>query len=347
MHSIKNYSLKELEEIFVSIGEKPFRAKQVFSWLFRKNALSFDDMTNISVELRKKLKEKFKISDPAIQKVLTTNDNTVKFLTTLSDNKTIESVIIPNLKRTTLCISTQIGCKMGCKFCATAKMGFIRNLTMQEILDQIISANRLLFGKKKITHLVFMGMGEPLNNFDNLIKSLDVINSDYGFCISPKRVTISTSGISGKIEELIKISKGEKLAVSLNAPLDEKREKLMPGACKNMNIEKLLLVAKMYAIKTKTKVTFEYVLIKDFNDSIEDAKILKKRLKDIPAKLNIIPFNKTIDLEFFPPDEEVINLFIKEMQNSSVIITVRRSRGAEIGAACGQLCINLNKANLS
>ena len=336
--SIKDLSAEELEQFFVDSGESKFRAQQALLWLYPRGVGTFGARTNIRKELRETLAARFRLGPPEIGEMLESEDGTRKFTLVLHDGRKVESVIIPDGKRVTLCVSTQAGCKRGCRLCATARMGFERNLTSGEILDQIIAANSLLTGGKRVSNLVFMGMGEPMDNLDEVLKSLKIIHSDYGFCMAPGRVTISTVGVLEGIRRLAKEGSKEILAVSLHASDDVTRRKLIPLANK-VSIKEILEECRAYAKHAQDKVTFEYVMIRGVNCSVEDAKRLVKLLAVLPAKINLIPYNEAAGGEFEAPSEEEIEAFRQELNKGQAIVTLRRSRGRDIRAACGQLCV--------
>jgi len=335
LKSIKDLTLKELQELMRSRGEPAFRARQVFSWLYRRGVSGFGDMTDLKSLLRDGLSASFLLQDPVEAKRLVSVDGTVKYALRLDDGPLIESVIIFDANRRTLCLSSQAGCARGCRICATAAMGFKRDLTQGEILNQIIHANRLL-APDRITHLVFMGMGEPMDNLDNVMAALKVIHDDHGFCISPKRVTVSTVGVLEGIRRLSEEGAGEGLAVSLHASTDEVRARLVPGAQKT-SIREILAAAKAYAGKTGEKVTFEYVLIQGVNCLPEDGRRLASLLSALPSKLNLIPCNPARGSGFKPPSEGAVQEFLKPVLETAVIVTRRKAKGADIAAACGQL----------
>ena len=332
---LKGMDLNEIGVIIKNLREKPFRAKQLYKWLYRKSAFSFDEMSDLPLILRNYLPKRaeLKLLEPK-KKVSSKIDASTKYLFKLRDGNCIESVYMEYQGRKTVCLSTQVGCSLNCSFCSTGKMGFIRNLTTGEILDQFLFINRE--SDFSITNIVFMGMGEPFLNYENVIKAARILNSELGPEISARKITISTSGIVPAIYRFADEGHKFKLAISLNATTDAQRDKSMP-INRKYPINVLLEAAKYYTRKTKRRVTFEYVLIKDFNDSIDDAKRLRKLLSDIPCKLNLIPYNET---EFSPykiPDEERLEKFIKEIHRAPFAVTVRRSQGRDIKGACGQL----------
>ncbi len=340
--SVKDLPLAELEEWFVTKGEKAFRSRQLFTWLYNKCVSDFESITNFNSALKLTLSDSFDIDEPVIENLQVSSDGAKKFLLRLRDGLAVESVIIPDEKRTTLCISTQVGCARGCRLCATASMGFKRNLSTGEILNQIIAAKRLLT-KERISNIVYMGMGEPLDNLDAVLASIKVVVSEEAFCISPKRITVSTVGIIEGFERLAKEGGGVGLAVSLHAPNDEIRKTLIPHAYE-LDMDTLLKHAANYARITGEKITFEYVMIGGVNCSPSDAATLAKRLSRLPSKINLIPYNDSYrKSEFHPPTEKEVDLFMAPLLRSPVIVTVRKSRGRDIDAACGQLCVKVTK----
>ena len=341
MKDIKEYTRKELEEWFKKRNIKPFRAIQIFKWLYIHQAYSFDEMTDISKDMRIMLKQNFFIPKLKLENSETSIDGTKKLLFKLKDNKYIESVIIPGKNRYTLCISSQVGCAQKCKFCLTAKTGFQRNLTCSEIISQISEAKQILARKNKdtkktISNIVFMGMGEPLSNYANVIKSISIItDGDYGMKISPRRVTVSTSGFIPQIKKL-GMASNVNLAISLNATEDKTRTMLMP-INKKYPIKNLLKVCLEFNIKPRNKITFEYILIKNINDTDKDAKNLVKMLSPIKAKVNLIPFNEHEKSDFKQPSSSRINQFFKILLDRNITAIIRKSKGVDISAACGQL----------
>lgn len=334
--NLKKYSLSELEEILTKLGLEQYRAGQVFQWLWQKSAKEFSEMTNLSKELRKSLADNFRITGLKIEKLLKAADGTKKFLLELEDGNFIESVFIPEVKRKTICVSTQIGCPLGCKFCATAQLDFKRNLMAYEIAEQVqIVQNET---GEKITNIVFMGMGEPLLNIKEVEEAIGILSSPIGLGISQRHTTVSTVGLIEGIEYLLKSPLKAKLAISLNFPDEEMRKELMPVTKKNP-LKEILKLARKYSLK-KQLVTFEYVMIDNLNDRIEDARLLLKLLKGIPAKINLIPYNPHPLLPYKRPSEQKIEEFHQYLLTSHHTITLRKSRGQEILAGCGQLAGN-------
>lgn len=335
MQNIKDLTLNKIEHWLLSIGEKPFHARQIIAWIYARGAASFDDMTDLSKGLREKLKTEFLVSKPNIVSTEISSDNTKKILIKFDDGNCIECVLIPEENRLTLCVSTQAGCSLGCKFCMTGKMGFARNLKLSEMTDQIFAAQSALTDNQKITNIVLMGMGEPLLNYDEVIKFLNILIEPKGFAFAARRITVSTAGIAPMIERLGKETKVN-LAVSLNAAADETRTSLMP-INKKYPLKQLLDACRKYPIQRNRRVTFEYILIKGVNDSLDDARKLVKLLKDIPCKINLIPFNPFPDSGFERPDDKTVSAFQKILLDAEYTAFVRQSKGRDISAACGQL----------
>ncbi len=331
--NILNLSLNELEDFFKQLNLEPYRARQVFQWLWQKGITDFDKMTNLSLNLRKILNETFKIEHLHLLKRLKANDGAEKFLWQLEDENKIESVFIPEPPRKTVCVSTQVGCPLRCDFCATGRMEFKRNLQAFEIASQVQQVQNYI--GEKLTNIVFMGMGEPLLNIENVSNALEIITSSIGLAISQRHITISTAGIIEGIEYFLNSKWKIKLAISLNFADQSKREKYMPVA-KNNRLKDVLKLAREYSAK-KQMVTFEYVLIKGINDSLEDAHQLLKLLKSIPSKINLIPYNEHPELPYQAPDRETIEQFQKVLFNSNHPVILRKSKGKDILAACGQL----------
>lgn len=337
--NIRQLSKEELEQYFREMGEKAFRAKQVYEWIWSKQARNFEDMTNLSKELRTKLAENFSL--PALTGDLTqhSNDGTVKSRFRTVDGHLVEGVLIPTDDRKTACVSSQIGCSLSCKFCATGYMDRKRNLEFDEIFDEVVLINQqseATYGKK-LTNIVFMGMGEPLLNYKNVLKAIEKISSPEGLGMSPRRITVSTAGVAKMIKQLGDDQVRFKLALSLHAATDAKRHEIMPINDTN-DIQSLVEALNYFYQKTGNEITFEYILFKDFNDSLEDAAELVKLYRRVPADLiNIIEYNP-IDLALFEkPDEDKTMQFMQYLEKHRVNVRLRRSRGKDIDAACGQL----------
>ncbi|MCD6176569.1 MAG: 23S rRNA (adenine(2503)-C(2))-methyltransferase RlmN [Candidatus Cloacimonetes bacterium] len=326
---------KELIQQLLNIGEKKYRANQILNWIYNKYTTDFSEMTSLSETLRTELQNILEITIPTIITKSSSSDGTTKYLLSLHDRNNIEMVIIPNGKKNTLCISSQVGCARKCAFCATAKLGLKRNLETYEITSQVFLAIKEL-GEEKLTNIVFMGMGEPLDNFDNVVKAIRILQHDLCFNFSPRRITVSTSGVIPQISKLAETGLKLKLAVSLNSAIQSKREVLMPIS-KIFPLSELKKTLIDFRKKTPYRITFEYVMIKDFNIGKEDVKALLKYLGDISCKLNVIKWNKVDDLHYETPSTWEIKRFIDSMNVLSSAVTYRKSRGADIDAACGQL----------
>ncbi len=330
--NLKGLWIEDFEKLLGDLGKKRYRARQLASWIYAKGATDFNQMTDLSKELREKLSQiAFIDSIRLVKRQISQKDFSEKFLFELSDGEKIETVLMWEGKRVTVCLSTQVGCPLGCTFCATGKMGFKRNLTTGEIVDQIIA-----LGEDRITHVVLMGMGEPLLNYDNTLKALRIINNELGLSFAAKAITLSTVGIPPMIEKLAEERLKVGLAVSLNAPTDEKRNDLMP-INKKHPLKELLEAIKYFKEKSKRRVTFEYVLIEDVNDSEKDALELSKLIQGIGCKINLIPYNPVPDLPYQRPSEEKILAFRDYLYPRCPTVTLRRSKGEDILAACGQL----------
>lgn len=340
--NIRELSLDQLLEELTSLGEKAFRGKQIHEWLWRKGAQTFDDMTNISLQTREKLKENYYIDSVAIAEQQSSSDRTIK-LAFKSNSGVVEGVLIPTTSRVTACISSQIGCSLACSFCATGKLKLKRNLTAGEIFDQVYHIKNLAQNEyeQNLTNIVYMGMGEPLLNYKNVLRSIDMLTSDKGLGMSPKRITVSTAGIAKMIKKLGDDEVKFNLALSLHAANDQKRSQMMEINDSN-NLDALMEALRYFYEKTGTRPTYEYIIFKDFNDSIEDAKELLNYCRKNPCKVNIIEYNSIDDELFQKADEEKTNRFAAYLEKHGVIVNVRRSRGKDIDAACGQLA-NKNK----
>ncbi len=346
---VKSLTKTELFEFCDKLGLPRYRTDQIFQWLYQKGAASFDEMTNLSKDLRSKLSEATYISRIELAEQQKSKDGTIKFLFRLSDKDKdykIEAVLIPDFfpdgaaNRLTVCVSSQVGCVFGCAFCATGKMGFFRNLSHGEVVDQVQYINEVSLKEydKKITNIVYMGMGEPLHNYKTVVNSAAIIADPLGIGLSPKRITVSTVGLTKQIKKLADDEESFNLAISLHAPSDEKRDKIMP-INSSMNLESLEQAVRHYYRKTKRQLTYEYLLFDNFNDSKEDARNLANIVKWAPSKVNIIMYNNVAGVELHRAREERLDTFIKELSKNEVRATVRRSRGDDIDAGCGQLAI--------
>ncbi len=334
MENILNLSLEELKKWMSDNGESSFRAKQVMDWIY-KGIFLFDDMKNIPKATKENLKGHFKIAVPKILEEYKSKDNsTSKLLLSLEDDNIIECVIMRYHHGLSICISTQVGCRMGCKFCASTIDGRVRNLEVGEMIGEILAAQNLM--GERISNVVLMGSGEPLDNFDNVIKFLNLANSDYGLNIGQRHITLSTCGIVPKIRELADLNMQITLAISLHAYNNEKRKEVMPIANK-YSLEELLDVCREYIKKTGRRITFEYALIKDVNDNKEEARCLAELLKGMMCHVNLIPVNEIKENAFKRSDMMKIKEFANVLTNHNIETTIRREMGADINAACGQL----------
>jgi 23S rRNA (adenine2503-C2)-methyltransferase len=345
--NIRDLSREEMVEFFAEHKVKAFRAKQVEEWLWKKSARSFEEMTNLSKDTRSLLETHFELPAVSVADQQRSNDGTVKNAFKLSDGKITEGVLIPSTDRMTACISSQVGCSLACKFCATGKLKLARNIRFDEIYDQvaILREQAEEFYQKPLSNIVYMGMGEPLLNYSQLLKSVERITSPDGLGMSPKRITVSTAGIAKLIRRLGDDEVKFNLALSLHAANDEKRSKIMPINDQN-NLEILADALKHFYQKTGTRITFEYIIFRDFNDEIEDARELAEFCKHVPCKINIIEYNPIDDGEFQQANPKKVDAFAAYLENRNLVVNIRRSRGKDIDAACGQLA-NKNKAVVS
>jgi 23S rRNA (adenine2503-C2)-methyltransferase len=337
--NIRHQSQQDLETYFESIGEKKFRIKQVQEWIWQKHAHSFDDMSNLSKELRNKMAADFSLPALRVDATQYSNDGTVKSRFKTFDGHLVEGVLIPTDDRKTACVSSQIGCSLSCKFCATGYMERKRNLTYDEIVDQVVLINQQAeqVFEKKLTNIVFMGMGEPLLNYNNVLKAIERISAKDGLFMSPRRITVSTAGVAKQIRILGDDQVKFKLALSLHAPNDAKRNQIMPINETN-NIKVLTEALNYFYKKTGNEITLEYILFKNLNDSAKDAEELTKVFRQIPADLiNIIEYNSIDAFKFTKPDEDDTQSFMDILAANKVNARLRRSRGKDIDAACGQL----------
>lgn len=333
MVDIRNYTFEELVEKFGKIGHPEFRVKQLFKWLYDKCCTDFNLMTDISKQFRTFLSENYEINRFDIVDILKSTDGTIKFLFRTKSKDFLESVLIPIDGRITACLSSQVGCAMGCVFCNTGDRGFDRNLETWEILAQLVEM--IIFSGKKPNNIVFMGMGEPLANYDNVVRAIKILENKYGFGYSPRKITLSTSGIADKIEKLGK-DVNVKLAVSLNAVTDNVRNEIMP-INKKYPIKSLIEALKKYPVMKDEEITIAYVLIEGLNDSIEDAKKLVDLVKGLKVKVNLIAYNCWGNKNLKTPSKEKILSFQKILKGNDIMTFIRDSKGADVMAACGQL----------
>lgn len=331
---IKDFTSKELEKAFIETGEPAYRARQVFSWIYKKGARDFDEIRNIPRDLKAKLNQKYYIGWLEVYDRLKSSDGTEKILFGLSDKNFIETVLIRQTNRKTLCLSTQVGCKFACAFCASGKTGFTRDLTPSEIITQILYFQHNL--KYKITNYVFMGMGEPLDNYENVTKAIMIMNDPKGMNVGARRITVSTCGIIPAIEKLKSLGLQINLSVSLHAANNKLRDKLMP-VNKLYPLEKLIEACENFVNKAGRIITIEYVLIKGINDSREEAGNLAGIAKRLNAKVNLIPYSAVASINFQSPRQKDVNAFMKNLIKGGVNTLLRESKGEDIQAACGQL----------
>lgn len=342
--NIRELSEDELIQAILDLGEKKFRASQIIDWLWNKQVASFDEMQNVPKGLRSQLEEHFFIDKIVLSDQQISKDRTIKCAYETFDKRVVEGVLIPTSSRTTACISSQVGCSLSCKFCATGKLKLLRNLSPGEIVDQVSSLRDMALEKYNtpLTNIVYMGMGEPLLNYRNMMSSIHWITSDKGLGMSPKRITVSTAGIAKMIKKMGDDDVKVNLALSLHAANDRKRSEIMEINDTN-NLSVLTEALQYFHEKTGTRVTFEYIIFDKFNDSLEDAAELAAFARSVPCKINIIEYNPIDDGEFQRASSEKTDVFAKYLESKNLVVNVRRSRGKDIDAACGQLA-NKNKA---
>jgi 23S rRNA (adenine2503-C2)-methyltransferase len=336
--------LAELEAALAAIGHPAFHARQVYSWIYRKGVTDFEQMTDLSRQLRADLARRFRISTPTVREKETSEDGTVKFLLELEDGRRIESVFIPDTPSQTFCVSTQVGCAMKCGFCLTGRMGLMRNLSAGEIAAQV----RVLAGELGLLaskfNIVLMGMGEPLHNYDNTMKALRMLNDEHGLAVSPRRVTLSTVGVLPALERLATESLMPNLAISLHGTTEDQRDALVP-VNRKYGLADILEAARRFPAKRRHRITFEYVLLGGVNDTPEDARRLVRLLGKIRCKVNLIPLNEAAGIPFERPSDARVNTFAEILASHAVTVSVRRSRGRDIRAACGQLIVEGNQTS--
>ena len=343
--NIRTLTLDELKAFFKENDMPTFRAKQVYEWLWKKSVSSFEEMRNVSKETIQLLDKNFVILHAKITESQKSADRTIKSAFGLYDNNNVEGVLIPTKSRMTACISSQVGCSLTCKFCATGKLDRLRNLNADEIYDQVFMLNEQALSNynQKLSNIVYMGMGEPLLNYRNVLESIDKITSTDGLGMSPKRITVSTAGIAKLIKKLGDDEVKFNLALSLHAANDKKRDYIMPINEQN-SLEALKEAIVYFYEKTQTRITYEYIIFKDFNDEISDAQELASFAKITPCKINIIEYNPIDDGEFQQAKREKVDAFVSYLESKNIIVNVRRSRGKDIDAACGQLANKLVKS---
>lgn len=344
LQNIRELTLEELQKSFAELGEKSFRAKQVWEWLWKKNAHNFEQMSNLSVGLRTLLSERFFIDHITLQDQQISKDKTIKSAFQIEEGKVIEGVLIPTSSRMTACISSQVGCSLSCQFCATGRLKLMRNLSAGEIVDQVVYLQQQAqeHYQQNLSNIVYMGMGEPLLNYKNVLRSVERLCAEDGLGISPKRITVSTAGIAKMIKKLGDDEVKFNLALSLHAANDAKRNEIMEINESN-NLETLSEALQYFHEKTGSRVTFEYIIFKDFNDDLSDARELAQFAKCVPCKINIIEYNPIDDGKYQQADARKVEAFAEFLESLNLIVNVRRSRGKDIDAACGQLA-NKNKA---
>lgn len=339
---VRKLNLEELKQFFVEKGDKAYRAEQVFEWLWKKSVKDFDQMTNLSLPTRELLKENFSIHHIRVDRMQRSADGTIKNAVTLHDGLVVESVLIPTEKRITACVSSQVGCSLACRFCATARLKRQRNLSADEIYDQVAAIKEQAehFFGRPLTNIVFMGMGEPLLNYQNVVTAIDKITSQKGLGMASKRITVSTVGVAKMIRKMADDKVKFNLAVSLHSAINEVRTVIMPITESNP-LEELAAALKYWFDKTKRKVTYEYVVWKGLNDTPEAAKALLKFAQRVPSKVNLIEYNPIDDGEFLQASDDALNMYMDLLEKHGITTRIRKSRGKDIDAACGQLA---NKA---
>jgi 23S rRNA (adenine2503-C2)-methyltransferase len=335
-HNLKNWSRPALRAWLNEHHEKPFRAEQIFSWLYQHRVESFDEMTNLAKRTREFLNANCTLSRLGRLQEWRSQDGSLKYLFQLQDGKAIETVLMPHHDHYTVCVSSQVGCAMGCDFCVTGRMGLIRNLEPAEIIDQILEAYKDATEDLPLRNIVFMGMGEPFHNYDNVMTALAILTDEHGFNFSQRRITVSTSGLLPQIERFSKEPIKANLAVSLNGVTDAVRSQLMP-VNRRYNLEKLVQTCQAYPLEARKRITFEYILMRDVTDSLEDAKALIKLLHGLKFKINLIPFNEAPGSKYKRPDWEQVLQFQRYLLDRGVVATLRISKGQDIQGACGQL----------
>jgi 23S rRNA (adenine2503-C2)-methyltransferase len=338
LKDIRTLSLDQLKDYFSSIGDKPFRAKQVYDWLWSKNLHSFDEMTNLSKPLRENLTRDFFINPIAVDLLQKSTDGTIKNGVKLHDGLMVESVLIPTESRSTACVSSQVGCSLNCEFCATAKLKRMRNLEVAEIVDQVALIDRQskLYFDRPLTNIVFMGMGEPMMNYKNVVEAINKITKPEGLGMSPRRITVSTSGIPKMIKMLADEELKVKLALSLHSAIEHKRNEIMPFSEK-FPLTDIMDSLQYWYQKTGSPITFEYCVWKGINDGDEDIKALIKYCRQVPSKVNLIQYNPIGEGKFDHRSIEAEQKYVRELEKAGITVVVRKSRGGDIDAACGQL----------
>ncbi len=336
--NLRSLSEQEIIEFFDAIGQPSYRAKQVDQWLWQKQVKSFSEMTNVPVETRVALNDAFVINQLEIAEEQVSEDGTVKCAIKLHDGNVVEAVLIPAGDRMTACISSQVGCSLNCAFCATGKLKRMRNLEPDEIFDQVVAIKAMAkkYFNQPLTNIVFMGMGEPLLNYRHVMTSIDRITNDIGLGMASRRITVSTAGIDKMIRKLAEDKVKFRLALSLHAANDEKRSQIMPINDQN-KLDSLVEAISLFHENTRNRITFEYIIFKDFNDSLKDAQEVVNFCRKVPGRVNIIEYNPIGDEKFHQADPDKVDLFAAHLEKNGVVVNIRRSRGKDIDAACGQL----------
>ena len=335
---IRTFTKEQLRDFFVAQGDKAFRGNQVYEWLWQKGAHDFEAMTNISKDTRQVLEANFVINHIQVDQMQRSNDGTIKNAVKLHDGLIVESVLIPTQKRTTACVSSQVGCSLDCKFCATARLKRMRNLNPDEIYDQVVAIDKQsrLYHNRPLSNIVFMGMGEPLMNYNNVLKAIEKITSEEGLGMSPKRITVSTSGVPKMIKKMADEAVKFNLAVSLHSAIDEVRTSIMPFNA-TFPLTDLRQALEYWYVKTKNRITYEYVVWEGINDTQKDVDALVQFCRFAPSKVNLIEYNPIDDGQFSQASEEAIQRYVNTLEQNNITVTIRRSRGKDIDAACGQL----------
>ncbi|MDY5891878.1 MAG: 23S rRNA (adenine(2503)-C(2))-methyltransferase RlmN [Candidatus Onthovivens sp.] len=337
MKNLYGYKLEDLEELMISLGQKKYRATQIFKWIYERGVTNFDEMSDISLSFREVLKNEFTLSIPTIYKKQVSSDGTIKLLLSLGDDSKIETVLMRYNYGLVACVTSQVGCNMGCAFCASGLFKKQRNLEVHELVGQILVLNNLLKEEnKKITHVVVMGTGEPFDNYDHVMKFIRILNNPHGFAIGARHLTVSTCGLVEKIREYANEGIQINLAISLHAPSDKIRNKIMPISLK-YPLDQLMDAVKYYEATAKRRVTFEYILLEDINDSIDNAKELAKLIKGTTSYVNLIPYNPVGELKYKRTSGNRVHRFMDALIKEGVNVTVRKEFGTDIDAACGQL----------
>ncbi|MCS3531335.1 23S rRNA (adenine(2503)-C(2))-methyltransferase RlmN [Chryseobacterium sp. JUb7] len=338
MKDIRTLSLDQLKDYFMSLGEKPFRAKQVYDWLWSKNLHSIDEMTNLSKTLRERISEEYTINPVSVDLLQKSTDGTIKNGVKLHDGLLVESVLIPTETRTTACVSSQVGCSLNCEFCATARLKRMRNLEVAEIVDQValIDSQSKMYFDRPLSNIVFMGMGEPMMNYKNVVEAIRKITQPEGLGMSPRRITVSTSGIPKMIKMLADDDLRVKLALSLHSAIEAKRNEIMPFSDK-FPLTDIMESLQYWYQKTGSVITFEYCVWKGINDTDEDIRALIKYCKQVPSKVNLIQYNPIGDGKYDKCNKQAEENYVRQLENAGITVMIRKSRGGDIDAACGQL----------